>query len=488
MCFRFFRRVRIAPGLSLNFRNRRASLPVGGRGARMTFGTTGVTSTVGIPGTGLFFTEHSGWKLKQNKARIRHSVFRSDVGGIPKAEAIRQLVIKNPSFGGTLGQRENDELVREVAIAGGKRMRLKAAEARALLERVKADSRFRLADENGRTMSMSQFEAKIRRIELLDKMEENQKQIEHEQNEYEDLLNMWRDLPPVPAPEEINSALQLRQLKSDSQPPSPPDFEAEKRALIASIQTDLVSRFPHCVLPRFAARRKARKLADDQWTRRRSEIESSYKKTVEDYETKLDRAKTAWPQQEKTRIAKLQKIIDGDVVEMHNTAVQVIQSIKFAFDTACDIYLDDSRNIYVDLDLPEIEDVIPTHKKKALKNGRISEFGIAQINRNRDYFELVVGQGIFIAAHLFANLPTLMSVTVAGYTQRQRKRASDEIDSYVFEIGFPKTFLAGFDADVEDIRPLLRPLSAIMSVSSNWKLEQIDRPAWVRRQYKDQFS
>jgi len=56
---RFFRRVRIAPGLTLNLSKSGASLSAGVRGARYTVGPRGRRTTVGLPGTGLFYTETS---------------------------------------------------------------------------------------------------------------------------------------------------------------------------------------------------------------------------------------------------------------------------------------------------------------------------------------------------------------------------------------------------------------------------------------------
>ncbi len=56
MGFRFWRRVRILPGVSLNLSKSGASLSFGPRGARYTIGPRGTRATVGMPGTGLFYT------------------------------------------------------------------------------------------------------------------------------------------------------------------------------------------------------------------------------------------------------------------------------------------------------------------------------------------------------------------------------------------------------------------------------------------------
>ena len=55
--FRFRRSVKIFPGVRWNFGKKSTSLSVGGRGAHYTFGTAGSRTTVGIPGTGLSYTD-----------------------------------------------------------------------------------------------------------------------------------------------------------------------------------------------------------------------------------------------------------------------------------------------------------------------------------------------------------------------------------------------------------------------------------------------
>jgi Protein of unknown function (DUF4236) len=56
---RFFRRVRIAPGVRVNFSKSLPSVSLGVRGAHVTVGHHRRRATVGIPGTGLFYTKYS---------------------------------------------------------------------------------------------------------------------------------------------------------------------------------------------------------------------------------------------------------------------------------------------------------------------------------------------------------------------------------------------------------------------------------------------
>ncbi len=61
MSFRFFKRFRVAPGLTVNLSKSGVSLSVGPRGARVTVGPRGVRTTVGIPGTGVSYTKHHAY-------------------------------------------------------------------------------------------------------------------------------------------------------------------------------------------------------------------------------------------------------------------------------------------------------------------------------------------------------------------------------------------------------------------------------------------
>ena len=56
MSFRFWRRIRLAPGITLNLSKSTASLSFGPRGAKYTISPRGNRVTVGLPGTGLFYT------------------------------------------------------------------------------------------------------------------------------------------------------------------------------------------------------------------------------------------------------------------------------------------------------------------------------------------------------------------------------------------------------------------------------------------------
>ncbi|HEU0197603.1 MAG TPA: DUF4236 domain-containing protein [Nevskiaceae bacterium] len=69
MSLRFFRCIKIAPGLSLNLSKGGPSLSIGPRGMKYTIGASGQRYTVGLPGTGLYYTERLGRAARRARSR-----------------------------------------------------------------------------------------------------------------------------------------------------------------------------------------------------------------------------------------------------------------------------------------------------------------------------------------------------------------------------------------------------------------------------------
>lgn len=82
MSFRFWRRVQLFPGVSLNLSKSGASLSLGPRGAKYTIGPRGTRATVGLPGTGLFYSV-------QNPGQTRHTASSTPEPPAPLPVAVK---------------------------------------------------------------------------------------------------------------------------------------------------------------------------------------------------------------------------------------------------------------------------------------------------------------------------------------------------------------------------------------------------------------
>lgn len=81
MSFRFWRRVRLAPGVTLNLSKSTASLSLGPRGAKYTISPRGNRATAGLPGTGLFYTVHD--------RKARQSSNTTPTAAIPQRDRLK---------------------------------------------------------------------------------------------------------------------------------------------------------------------------------------------------------------------------------------------------------------------------------------------------------------------------------------------------------------------------------------------------------------
>ncbi len=79
MGFRFRKSIKIAPGVKLNLGKKSASISVGGKGVRRTISTTGrQTTSVGIPGSGIYYTDSSSMKKsKQPTSRSTNNSYNN---------------------------------------------------------------------------------------------------------------------------------------------------------------------------------------------------------------------------------------------------------------------------------------------------------------------------------------------------------------------------------------------------------------------------
>lgn len=111
MGLRFRRSVKICKGVKVNFGKTGASLTVGTKGVHKTFHTSGrVTTTVGLPGTGLYWTETSNPNKRSNQSvnqqnqrcQSRRTTdapsFSSIIEPVQEASSARQPISDSRSF------------------------------------------------------------------------------------------------------------------------------------------------------------------------------------------------------------------------------------------------------------------------------------------------------------------------------------------------------------------------------------------------------
>ena len=436
MSFRFRRSVKLMPGVRLNVGLGRSSLSLGGRGATVNLSSRGTRTTLGIPGTGLSWTSSSGGSRASGRAR---------------GPTQRQLE--------ATARRENQ-------------LRLQAAA---------------------------------------------EAQVAAAQSARQDLLDCWRDMPPVPSSEDYARACTERPFEG-APFPVPVEADAHRRFvddMEARIRKDrrgtaiglwgvAVAMFPCvfggvgaalqesmgdgsvlvallayvgfvmlCTVPwKRGTRALMAKTLEREWPEHWRALQSDYQVFQE--------ALTAWPEQERERASWTRKLVAGDPEALEESVSSSLEDLDFPFEAQCRVALSDSARAFVVVDLPEIEDVIPEVRQRALKNGTLKEVRRTKAERNADYLHLIAGIALLLARTAIGAGPTLQRVHVAAYTQRRKRGSGLIADEYVYEAVFERQEVTGWSpATVDPAQVLLASEKNRLDLRDTGELKRIDPPGWM---------
>lgn len=449
MGFRFRKSVKLLPGVRLNVGLRGASLSLGGRGAVVNLSNRGVRATAGIPGTGLSYST----KLAGPASSTRRRATRST----------QQLT----------------------------------AEYR------------RLAAE--RQYALAQAEA------------------EQMERDLEELLNSWRDMPGLTAESDLRAGLAPQPFPEETPTHEPLNLEVELQAFDQRLRADAVAAHPR---PRYVAyqaialggalamltgttlaggvgpnfrvivslsigvlaalvfhgvrlgcwsRGFNQRMANGygEWSACREALEREHAELAVAAREAHQRAAEEWTSREEERISLQTRILAGDVSAIYAVITSALEAIDFPFETACDVAVAAADASYMRLDLPEIEDVVPEVRLKALKRGTVKEIRRKKSERHDAYAHLAAGLALQLAGNVFAAAPSVQVVHIAAYTQRKQRGGQHTDDDYVYEISVTRGFYASMSPASVDPLIALSHLGARFERKKDGEFKKLRPPAWV---------
>ena len=115
---------------------------------------------------------------------------------------------------------------------------------------------------------------------------------------------------------------------------------------------------------------------------------------------------------------------------LNTVAVPFEFSAQYSYDNA-------SKTLWLDLDLPEIED-IPQDEASQLESGKMKVKPKTQAELREDYAKCVFGFAVTFAAGLLNVSTAVKSVVVSAYTQR-RDTEGNLNDDFIYSVVFPRT-------------------------------------------------
>lgn len=150
---------------------------------------------------------------------------------------------------------------------------------------------------------------------------------------------------------------------------------------------------------------------------------------------KWQAAKRQFDEAEKRRKDVVERGIYSNVEMMENFLEENLQSIVWPRETIVSTeILDNGKKVFVDVDLPELED-IPSKTASAPQRGyklSVKEMSAAQIQRL--YMRHVHGIGFRIIGETFSALPNAQEVVLSAYSQRPDRGTGHVEDEYLYSV------------------------------------------------------
>ena len=485
MGFRFRRSVKLIPGVRLNFSTRGASISLGAPGATLNFSGRGARATFGVPGTGFSWSQSlTSGSATPPRPSTDYSRSTTPINTLEELES----TLTNPN----------------------------------------ASVVYR---NSGRRLSDQQIEATKRRFLDKKRRELASNQLANEESKQRDIINAWRNTSDMPTADEYQIACSVCAFQFDQPVPELYDENTQQRQLFRQIESNLlrtstppvsylmikvatpliaalaiygtattltedltfrvvaaiVSAIAIAWLISYMLSAKwlghidflSKKDFQDEWPKKKMELDATHSKALADYERRRLEAEKTWADEESKRSAWAQRLVDGDIEALEDAVADTMTDLDFPFEATCDVAIEEDRTVYLNLDLPEIEDVIPETRGQALKDGRVRQVKRTVSEKNGDYAHLVTGLALFIANETLAVSPTLQTVRLAAYTQRKKRGSQQETDTYVYDITLSRIQIESIDfATVEPARFVAGTATAFEQ-KSNCELKALRRPSWT---------
>lgn len=466
MGLRFYKRFKILPGLSLNLSGSGISASFGPRGAKLTVGPRGVWSSLGLPGTGLSYREKldSSGRRQTTSGKAPAPLDPSKLS--PEALEIMQSVVDGKD-GVTKTLNTGDEVL-------------------SYWEKVKTlPGAHMVHPDTGRRMTDAQVRAFARKVDREAAIKKLSREIAEEEAKLCDAVRYWHPLPQIPAWDTYVEEYENLLAAPFPEPvPAPPEPLVENDEWTRLVEGERKKLFLHRLLGGIfrgwfskIAEGKAKKLWPVHW----AGLEARCQGALRQHEcaVRLHAEREAqWRERCAQEAAELYNLMSGENTEyLLGVAGEAIEDLALPFEADARVMMNDDTGLYLDIDLPEIENVVPKTVREVSASGSVKSSRRSGHDLHEPYAELVLGHCLNLAAKLFVELPRLQVAHLAAYTRR------GEVEEYVFEASIGRDAMTSLarqsPGKLPELISALKADHAVYEIGEDGNLKKIPQPAWT---------
>lgn len=381
---RFRKTVKICKGVRVNFSKSGVSTTIGGRGLSVNVGRKGTYLNTGIPGTGLYDRTRFGGSSATHRTN-------------PSTQTISQTInLKLADDGVITFYDERNNMITDPT----------------MIRRIKSTPAFKAERE------------RMMRVRFEEINGENEK-----------FINMHKLAPEVCREEMYINKLKSLKLKKYVKNPYTIHKPTEERikALLEQEATEKIKTWKFWTITK-----ERRAYVEKNFEMRFIHAVEKWNEEKENFdnqqETVAQNQNEKYLQEYNKAKEDIEKAIEGEPEYIETKIESWLASVTLPVEF--DMQYDYSDGVlYLDLDLPEIED-LPADKATMLANGTTKRKNKTQKELKEDYVNCVFGLALFFSAHLFNISPRISEIVISGYTQRSSTKAMDPQDEYIYSIKF----------------------------------------------------
>lgn len=413
MGFRFRKTVSLGKGVRLNFSKSGVSTSVGSRGASVSFGKRGTYANVGIPGTGISYR-----KRLDSPAAKRGGAS----GGKPRTDAQLRAVADIANYTGDSNFAFSAGVSDAGAITFFDRQGNEITDGK-LVALLKKHPSYK-EEKAG-------LEAEAARVQRA--------RAEELREATEAFIGIYKLSPSIES--DMDFKVARNQLRRKAFAPEPfaspePNRDAIKAKLQIEAESKSTAKTPWGRKKEIAEyvegrveQEYARELSD--WNASRKRHKANQASLRSEFERKAER-------QYKKRLKRMDAALSGNPSYIDWAVGKWFERCELPVEVSASYAYDQGiRALSVDLDLPEIED-LPKSQSIQLASGKLKEKDKSQKQLKEEYVTCVLGLVVLVAANMFNISPRITSVVVSGFTQR-RNKAGAISDDYVVSVRFTRS-------------------------------------------------
>jgi hypothetical protein len=426
MGVRFRKSVRLAKGVRINFSNRGASLSLGGRGASVNISKRGNYLNLGIPGSGL------SQRIKisgPSNSQQRSSSNRSQRQISPERAYAQSVIRKHIGANGKINL--------AISVSNEGEILFKFTDTNEVI----TDKD--VIKEIKRLPGVKEYLPAAKKIqgEIWQQMKSNSEAATGE------FVNIYQLDPVVISKDEVIQ--ELEELKPEKYirqtfPEPKPTQETINKALDELADGEVSGPFK---------KHKKEKYIKENRESFEKDYYEKWQTRLKAFEKNEDETEARLNQQFQTQYEETKHSLESSLIDDEEVIADEIESwfssLTIPVDMTAQFEYKDTT-AFIDLDLPEIED-LPTTTTKTLKSGQVKIVDKSQKSLRQEYATCVLGLALFIASCIFNLNMNIESVMISGYTQRRNKQGDIE-DDYIYSVKIPRYQILGevIDNPIED--------------------------------------